>query len=397
MGKMMGFSTLNPLVLAALFLAPDARSPINERPIFFPQQQSGRSDSLFIQVIDAISRNDLFEADRIIDGQLALGRDSLQWFFFKGIRFYSDLFGADNAIKKSSLVELSSSFSRVIQMADERLEFNPTDSMALFFGGGAYGYNGFSFLADGSIFKAVSSAKKGARYHEKLIALHPNCYDAYLGPGLLNLAASASPWILKPILFILGISGTEEDADRYLSTAYEKGSWVRIEAGTYLAQLYARQKQFSRSCDLYLTLTQSYPMRLGLRAEALSGLLTNRQYDQVISLSKDAIRSFEAKSFHFTSQDSSRVPSIFSSCSYAYRLNGDTTAAIRVWNGYLTLPAYDRLPKWWAHSSLAELHMLQRDTTLALQSLTAIAEGDAPEKSKKKARDQINELNKVRH
>jgi hypothetical protein len=365
-------------------------------PSLLPQQGQLLSPegSIYLKVIGAINRNEFRLADSVINQQLAQGKDSLQWLFFRGMRYYSDLLGMNSFVNKSSLAQLSSSFSQTIHIADTRLELNPKDSLALFFGGGAYGYYGFSYIADGSLFKAVSSAKKGARYHEKLISLHPECYDAYLGPGLINLAASAAPWILKPILFLLGISGTEEKAQEYLSAAYEKGTWVRVEAGIYLAQLYERQKQFSKSSEIYLALTPAYPMRIALRAQALSGLSSEKRYNEIISLSKDAMASFEARRFHFTSNDSSRVVSLFSACSGAYKQIGDTAAAIRIWQDYLNRDAYKGLSKWWGHSSLAELHLLRRDTTNALRSLEQVVAGDPPEKYKDKARARINELTK---
>lgn len=377
----------------SLFLLSTVRFHATSQSLMPHQRQlSSPEASIYLRVINAINRNEFGLADSVINQQLAQGKDSLQWLFFRGMRYYSDLFGVDLSIKKSSLAELSSSFSQAIHIADTRLEIDPNDSLALFFGGGAYGYNGFSYIADGSLFKAVSSAKKGARYHEKLISLHPDCYDAYLGPGLMNLAASAAPWILKPILFLLGISGTEEKAQEYLSAAYEKGTWVRVEGGIYLAQLYARQKQFSKSSDIYLALARSYPMRLGVRAEALSALSSDKHYPHVISLSRETMRSFEERRYHFTSHDTGWIPSIFDACSSAYQLSGDTVSAIQVWENFLRGPAYKQLPKWTAHLSLADLYLQRSDTTLALQSLEAVIVAGAPEKTRQRARDRINQL-----
>lgn len=76
-----------------------------------------------------------------------------------------------------------------------------------------------------------STAKKGFSYHEKLIALCPSFLDAYLGPGLKNLMVSPLPWVFKPLLYLVGLSGTEDKADEYLTIAYEKGQTVHLEAG----------------------------------------------------------------------------------------------------------------------------------------------------------------------
>lgn len=383
--RILSFSCVLLTVLYAPLLA--VRQDIANRP-----QVYNNPDSLLCQVVEAINRNQFARADQIINAQLQQDGDSLKWCFLRGMRHYSDLFAVTQPIDKTALGALAFNLSRVAAIADERLSINPNDSLGLFYGGGAYGYLGISYAANGSLFKAVSTAKKGAKYHEQLISLHPDCYDAYLGPGIMNLMTSAAPWILKPILFLLGLSGTEDKADEYLSLAYAKGTRVRYEAGVYLAQLRLRQKDYHKAFELYSNLTTEYPMRVGLRAEYLSSLLSNKRHDDVIKIASETMDSFEASRYSFSRNDSAWIPYIFWDCAQAFQLTGNPRAAIQTWKRFLGGKPYNSQSKWRAYDSLIDLYLSIKDTALVVKSFEALNASDAPPKVKDRARERIGVL-----
>ena len=380
--RFLSFFGLFLTVLCTPLLA--ARQDTANRP-----QVYDNPDSLLCHVVEAINRNQFATADQIINAQLQQDGDSLKWCFLRGMRHYGDLFAAAHPIDKTALEALAFNLSRVAAIADERLSINPNDSLGLFYGGGAYGYLGIAYASDGSMFKAVSTAKKGAKYHERLISLHADCYDAYLGPGLMNLMTSAAPWILKPILFLLGLSGTEDKADEYLSLAYAKGTRVRYEAGQYLAQLRLRQKDYPKAFELYSNLTTEYPMRVGLRAEYLSSLFSDKRHDDIIKITSETMDSFEASRYSFSRNDSAWIPYIFWDCAQAFQLTGNPRAAIQTWKRFLGGKPYDSQSKWRAYDSLIDLYLSIKDTALAIESFEALNASDAPPKVKDRARERI--------
>jgi tetratricopeptide (TPR) repeat protein len=196
---------------------------------------------------EALNRSDLGLADRILQLQLKRDSNAIQWHFYRGMRSFIEISYDKSKQNEENFDKVRVAMERAVEIGEKRLEINPSDSIALFYTGGAYGYLGMAQLQSGSMFKAGSTAKKGFKYHEKLIELCPAYYDAYLGPGMKNLMVSAVPWFLKPLLLLLGLTGTEEKAKEYLTIAYDKGRCVHLEAGNYLAQVYERRKEWGKS------------------------------------------------------------------------------------------------------------------------------------------------------
>jgi tetratricopeptide (TPR) repeat protein len=231
-------------------------------------QGSSHQDTLEVFVAEALNRGDLALVDRVIALRLKLDSNAIQWHFFQGIRSYVEISYEPDRQNEENLHRVQLAMEKAIEIGERRLEANPTDSMALFYTGGACGYLGIAQIQGGGGFiKAGSTAKRGFNYHEQLMRLCPSFHDAYLGPGMKNLMVSALPWIFKPILYVLGLSGSEEKAEQYLTIAYEKGRRVHLEAGGYLAQLYERRENWDKSQEIYADLYRRYPYRVGMCAQ----------------------------------------------------------------------------------------------------------------------------------
>ena len=307
------------------------------------------------------------------------------------MRNYAELFELPG-FNQRALSNMKRDLERVSELGEQRLEENPNDPYTLFYTGGAYGYLGIAKTAEGSLFGGVGTAKKGFNMHEDLIEVCPQCYDAYLGPGMMNLMTSDVPWILKPILWIFGLSGSEEKAYDYLTTAFQHGKLVRLEAGTYLAQLYQRRKDYTTSFEIYSQLTQEYPMRVGLRAESMSPLWADKRYGDIISLARNTMQMFESGQYSLSKADSAWLPSIVLSYSRACRIKGDTSSAIHVLEDFVHNDNYSAIRKWRIYYSLAGSYLLQHDTLNAIENYNAVLKSDAPEDSKKGAQDAIERL-----
>lgn len=150
-------------------------------------------------------------------------------------------------------------FTEITQIGDKVIEKNPKDTVTLFYSGAAYGYLGLYFASIGENMKAASEGKKGLDYHEKLIELCPNWGDVYLSKGIFNYYTSDVPWYIKPILWILGKSGTESSAHKYLKLVIEKGRFAKYEALEITAQLYIRQEKADLAFAIIDKLIQEFP------------------------------------------------------------------------------------------------------------------------------------------
>ena len=352
----------------------------------------GRADTLEVFVAEALNRGDLAVADQIIETQSKLDSNAIQWHFSRGIRSVMEISYQQDGQNEENIHRVQIAMEKAIEIGERRLEINPSDSMALFYIGGACGYLGIAQVqGGGGFFKGGSTAKRGFRYHEQLIALCPDFYAAYLGPGMKNLMVSALPWVFKPLLYLLGLSGSEERAEEYLTIAYEKGEGVRFEAGNYLAQLYERRKDWVRSGAIYADLLKRYPYRVGMCAQGLGPLSAEKKYDEVVDRCKGMMRRFENDRREFTRADSISMISIISSAGYSFLRQGKTAEAIGFYENALRNVAYEKLNRWILQWSLGDLYRDQRQIREARESYQR-ALATAPGKQRNKIQKELDNL-----
>jgi tetratricopeptide (TPR) repeat protein len=382
---------LFPLVTAALVISSSIARTIPyhaDPPVFLVIDGA---DTLETFVAEALNRSDLAVADKVIETQLRLDSNAIQWHFFRGIRSFIEISYEQDKQNEENFRKVEAAMEKAIEIGEKRIETSPTDSIALFYTGGAYGYLGIAQLSHGGYFKAGSTAKKGFKYHEKLIELCPGFHDAYLGPGMKNFMVSALPWIFKPILYLLGLTGTEEKAEEYLAIAYEKGKGVHLEAGGYLAQLYERRKDWAKSEAIYADLLRRYPYRVGMCAQGLGPLYWEKKYDEVVERCRGMMKRFENDGHVFTRSDSLWMVSIIWSAGNGLHFQTKEAEAIRCFEDALRNRTYERLNKWRLWWSLGDLYRDQRrieDARTSYQKALAMA----PEKSRKNIQKDLDNL-----
>jgi len=376
-------NTANPIVISIwVALVPTSTALLSAQSVVDSE------DTLAVGVVEMINRHEFQAAERNIYSQLHRDSTSLKWLFLMGMRYYSDISLLPGQAN-DALSHMKFWMEKVTNLGDARIEQDEADLEALFYTGGAYGYLGIAYASDGSLLKGVSTSAKGFGMHEDLTELCPECYDAYLGPGLENFVASAVPWILKPILLVLGLTGTEEKAHAYLLTAYERGILVRLEAGIYLAQLYLRQKEYEKAIRLYSILVSEYPMRVGLCVEAMQPFYPTERFAEMIALAQNTMRMFESGRFSLSAGDSAWMPAIIDHCANGFEAVGDTAGAIGILEQALQKRQYASLDKERIYRSLGDLYLQQGDTLRSLACYEKVLTSNAPEKTKNRTRDKI--------
>jgi tetratricopeptide (TPR) repeat protein len=255
-----------------------------------------------------------------------IGRDfaSSGWKFIRGMITWREIFlGGRNQALES---EFQRRMDKVLELGRRDLDRDPNDSSALFVTGGALGYLGLYHWSTGEIMKAASEGKEGLSYHERLLALHPHCYDAYLSLGLFNSYASSVPWYVKPLMWILGRTGSEERGFEYLTLAATKGSLSRIEAEEALAELHVRRHEYDSAFAIYRSLMRAYPHSTYYSLNAVRALFEHKDFSGAAALGNEVISSIDTS--EETDKDIERLGLLMVFVSQSYERLGRVDRAI---------------------------------------------------------------------
>lgn len=134
------------------------------------------------------------------------------------------------------------------------------DARQLFFLGAAYGNRGRYLGMEGKWMKAYFDGKKGKTYLQRALKKDRTVVDAMLGLGMFEYYAAKLPGIIKPLTFIIGISGSSEKGLKYITEAAQKGIYSRIEAEFFLGHIYGYYEyEYEKALDIFVGLCKRYP------------------------------------------------------------------------------------------------------------------------------------------
>ena len=220
------------------------------------------NEKLTEQVIFLTYDDQFNEALQLVDKMIKNEPDSIQWRYFRVMIYWRELVirGWGPNLNQDLADKIGDELLSLKRTADSISNSTSTSVKDLFFAGAIYGYVGMYYagIKDEPL-KAIGVGKDGIDCHKRVLQLDPTCYDAYYSLGVYNYFASMAPWYLKPFLFVFGMAGSEEKADRYLRLAADKGTLAKYEAMEMLANLYERQKQVDSAATIYRRLIQEFP------------------------------------------------------------------------------------------------------------------------------------------
>lgn len=128
---------------------------------------------------------------------------------------------------------------QAISLAEKVLKSSAKNENAKFIIGSSNGYRAIAFGKAEKYLDMIWASKKSSDQLSDVIELNNQNYDAYLGLGLFKFALSKVPSAFKWALSTIGFNGDQDEGLRYINIAAEKGSFAKVEACFYLAQIYS--------------------------------------------------------------------------------------------------------------------------------------------------------------
>ncbi len=154
------------------------------------------------------------------------------------------------------------SLDNVITICDSMLDINKNDVTAIFFKGGAIGFEGRLKFHRGDLLGAANAGRKALPLVQTASDLDPHNYDVLLGSGIYNYYAEVIPQeypLLKPLLLFIP-PGDKKKGIEQLTLTSEKAKYASIEATYFLIQLYYYyEKDYTKALDLAIKLHSRFP------------------------------------------------------------------------------------------------------------------------------------------
>ena len=146
------------------------------------------------------------------------------------------------------------------RLADSALQKSPADENALFVKTLTCGLRAdYAGLVEKQNFVALIYTKKGRPYADKLLAVDPAAFDAYLGSGIENYLLSLKPAPLRVLLRLTGSRIDREKGLEHLRTTALHGYYLEPFAKLLLAVAALRDKNPEQATELLRGLHDRFP------------------------------------------------------------------------------------------------------------------------------------------
>ena len=180
----------------------------------------------------------------------------------------SELFVDDTKFKNSAKLspdrvakqKFEAALDRSDQLADAILAHSPQDSNALFARALNLGLRSdYVGLIDKRYMASLSYMKSAGIVADKLLAVDPSRYDAYLATGVENYMLGLNSAPVRWLLRIYGAQADKEEGIAKLKVTAEKGHFLLPFARLLLAVAALRDKDRTKARELLAGLAQEYP------------------------------------------------------------------------------------------------------------------------------------------
>ncbi|HXX65320.1 MAG TPA: tetratricopeptide repeat protein, partial [Bacteroidota bacterium] len=155
-----------------------------------------------------------------------------------------------------------SALDAVVDMCDSILNVRPNDVEAIFFKGGAIGFEGRLRFHRDDYLGAANAGRKALPLVQEASSLDPDNWDILLGSGIYNYYAEVIPSeypLVRPLILFIP-PGDKQKGIQQLSIAAQKGKYASVEASYFLLQIYFfYEKDYTRALAIALDLQERFP------------------------------------------------------------------------------------------------------------------------------------------
>lgn len=188
---------------------------------------------------------------------------------------------------KEILVEISIS---KLDKALDKLEDIQETSNNRFYMAGLYGYYSRYAGLNGSWWAAYRNGMRSVDMFEEIIEEYPECYDAYLYPGVFKYYADRLSGVTGFLASIFGVSGDREDGIKEMKLAVEKGKVVFSQATLMMLEVYAFMEGDGYASLAYFeSFIEMYPQNQRIKNWYVNTMLN-------LGVAKKASKLFEGES-----------------------------------------------------------------------------------------------------
>jgi tetratricopeptide (TPR) repeat protein len=234
-----------------------ARAPLNVRAQWI---QDSSIAARVRRGIDEIYNIDFAKADKDFDEVIRLLPDHPAGYFFQAMTQWWRILS--NFEDESHDKEFLNALDNVVSMCEKRLDKDENDVTALFYKGGAVGFQGRLRANRGSWLAAANDGLVALPAIRKAFKLDPTNSDVLLGMGIYNYYADVIPGqypIIKPVMIFLP-GGDRKKGLEQLESAARTAHYAKVEAMYFLLQTYfTYERQYVRALEIAQELHNKYP------------------------------------------------------------------------------------------------------------------------------------------
>jgi tetratricopeptide (TPR) repeat protein len=230
----------------------------------FPSNLSNLSlDGMITSILDDTYDCKFVEALSKTDKLIAAFPGNPEGYLYKSGIYWKMLEEGCVESKDSTKAEIRLLIDKACELSRRELDAHPNDIMAHFDCAGSLAYRAGSEAINHDWLAVMSDGIKAKEMLEKTIEIDPNFYDAYSGIGAFNYYAAHVPWYLKPLAFVIGLRGNEDEGIAQLKKAAQFGKHAKIEAAVFLATVvYVNKQDYTEGAKLLLELHRQFPDNL---------------------------------------------------------------------------------------------------------------------------------------
>ncbi len=178
-------------------------------------------------------------------------------FFLDDSRFLKGIAGQPDPKRREAFLSAN---ARARALALNRLKANPRDAEALFVLTITSGMQAdYSAVIEKRQLEGVKHIRAAQSYGERLLAVKPDAYDAYLALGSANYIIGSLPTYKKVFLWFGGVSGDKDRGLEQLQKASQDGDHLRPLAKTLLALAALREKRPDLAREQWKELAAEFP------------------------------------------------------------------------------------------------------------------------------------------